>query len=239
MVMQCLSSKKKYFIVVAGGLGLRLKSDIPKQFIPICGKPILMRTLERLHQYSNDINIILVLPKQHQDYWRLLCSEYNFAIAHKVVDGGKERFFSVKNALDSIDISEDAIVGIHDGVRPFVDLSVIEKCFETAQLKGNAIPAVNPVESVRFGKEDIKNDIKTIAYNRNLVWLVQTPQCFDLKILKEAYNQPFNKRFTDDASVVESIGYRVNLVEGNRENIKITNPLDIAYAELLFNDFKN
>ncbi|MDD4703203.1 MAG: 2-C-methyl-D-erythritol 4-phosphate cytidylyltransferase [Bacteroidales bacterium] len=239
MVMQCLSSNKNYIIVVAGGLGLRLKSDIPKQFLPICGKPILMRTLERIRQFSNDINIILVLPKQHQNYWQLLCREYGFDIKHKIVDGGKERFYSVKNALDTIDINEDAIVGVHDGVRPLVSLRVLGECYETARIKGSAIPAVNPVESIRFGKEDIKNDVKTISYNRDLVWLVQTPQCFELKRLKQAYNQPFNKRFTDDASVVESIGYRVDLVEGNRENIKITNSIDIAYAELLLNDFKD
>ncbi len=239
MAMQCLSSKERYLIVVAGGLGLRLKSDIPKQFLPICGKPILMRTLERIREFSDTINIILVLPKEHKEYWQLLCKEYDFNIQHKIIDGGKERFYSVKNALDSIEVEKDAIIGIHDGVRPLVSLKVIKDCFEMAEEKGSAIPAINPVESIRFGKEDEKNDVKTISYSRDLVWLVQTPQCFDVEILKQAYRQPFNKKFTDDASVVESIGHRVNLVEGNRENIKITNPLDIAYAEILFNDFKD
>ena len=234
--MQCLSSKCHYMIVASGGKGLRLGSDIPKQFLPIAGKPILMRTIEKIKFADKDINIVLVLPKEHQDYWFLLCKEYGFEIEHRVVLGGEERFFSVKNALDTID-DQEAIIGVHDGVRPFVSLKVIKNCFQEAQEKGNAIPAINPLETVRVINKESENE--TLTFDRNSVWLVQTPQCFDVKILKQAYNQSYDKSFTDDASVVEHCGYSINLVEGNRENIKITNPLDIAYAELLIDEFKN
>jgi len=235
--MQCLSSKARYMIVASGGKGLRMGNDIPKQFLPLCGKPVLMRTLEKIKKADNEIQLILVLPKEHQDYWFLLCKEYEFEIEHRVVIGGDERFFSVKNALDTID-DLSSIIGVHDGVRPFVSDLVIKKCFNEAEISGNAIPAINPLETVRI-KDKERLDNRTRTFDRNSIWLVQTPQCFDAKLLKEAYCQDYNKGFTDDASVVESIGYSINLVEGNRENIKITNPLDIAYAEILIDEFKD
>lgn len=235
--MQCLSSKARYMIVASGGKGLRMGNDIPKQFLPISGKPILMRTLEKIKKADNEIKLILVLPKEHQDYWFLLCKEYKFNIEHKVVIGGNERFFSVKNAIDTID-DLNSIIGVHDGVRPFVSVSVVRKCFNEAEINGNAVPAINPLETIRINDNDLL-DKKTHTFDRNSIWLVQTPQCFDAKLLKQAYSQDYKKGFTDDASVVESIGYSINLVEGNRENIKVTNPLDIAYAEILIDEFKD
>lgn len=237
MVMQCLSSKSFYMIVVAGGKGLRFGSEIPKQFLPIGGKPILIRTIEKIKLAIADINIILVLPKEFKDYWQLLINEYGFEVEHKVVEAGEERFFSVKNGIDAI-CDQDAIIGVHDGVRPFVSLEVVRNSMLIAEELGNAIPAINPVETIRLGKKDNSN-YSSSTFNRDDVFLVQTPQCFDSKILKKAYSQPFDKAFTDDASVVEKLGYKINLVEGNRENIKITNPLDIIYAEILIDEFKD
>lgn len=237
MEMPCSSTKPHYMIVVAGGKGLRFGSEIPKQFLPIGGKPILMRTIEKIKHVDRNIKIILVLPKEHKDYWLLLCREYGFEIEHEIVNGGEERFFSVKNGLDYIS-ENNAIVGIHDGVRPFFGLEVVRECMTLAEKLGCAIPAINPIETVRISKEDNYNGI-TSTFNRNAVWLVQTPQCFDIKILHKAYSQSYDICFTDDASVVERMGYAINLVKGNKENIKITTPLDIAYAEILIDEFKD
>jgi len=224
-------------IIVAGGKGLRFGSEIPKQFLPIGGKPILIRTIEKIRQSIEGIKIILVLPKEYIDYWQLLCTEYGFFIDHKVVESGQERFFSVKNGIDAIE-EENAIIGIHDGVRPFVGLEVVRETIRIAEKLGNAIPAINPVETIRFGKKE--NSIySTSTFSRDEVWLIQTPQCFDSKILRKAYSQSFDNTFTDDASVVENLGYGINLVQGNRENIKITTPLDIIYAEILIDEFKD
>ncbi|MFA7081620.1 MAG: 2-C-methyl-D-erythritol 4-phosphate cytidylyltransferase [Bacteroidales bacterium] len=224
-------------IVVAGGKGLRFGSEIPKQFLPIGGKPILIRTIEKIRQAISDIKIILVLPKEYKDYWQLLCSEYGFSIEHKIVDSGDERFFSVKNGIDAIE-DENAIIGVHDGVRPFVGLEVVRECMLVAEKLGTAIPAIKPLETVRLGRTE-NSTHKSSSFDRNEVFLVQTPQCFDSKMLKKAYSQSFDKSFTDDASVVEKLGYGINLVKGNRENIKITNPLDIIYAEILIDEFKD
>lgn len=228
MEMLCSSFKPRYMIIVAGGKGIRMNNDIPKQFLPLSGKPILMRTIEKVKDADQNINIVLVISKEHQDYWLLLCREYDFVIEHKIVEGGNERFFSVKNGLALI--QEESIIGIHDGVRPFVSSRVINECFQKAQEKTNAIPGMKPIESVRIIDKD-----SNISMNRNNIVLVQTPQCFESAILKKAYSQPFNPLFTDDASVVESIGEKINLIEGNIENIKITNQLDITYAENLIN----
>ena len=235
--MQCLSSKSYYMIIVAAGKGSRFGSEIPKQFLPIGGKPILMRTIEKIKQAIDYIKIIVVLPKHQIDYWRLLCREYNFKIEHRIVEGADQRFFSVKNAIDSIE-EENSIVGVHDGVRPFVGIDVVRESMAIAEKLGSAIPAINPIETVRLGKSENPNYFSS-TYCRNDVWLVQTPQCFDFEILKKAYSQPYEIAFTDDASVVEKKGYEINLVKGNVENIKITNPLDIYYAEILIDEFKD
>ena len=222
---------QRYMVIVAGGAGKRMGSDIPKQFLPINGKPLLMRTIERIKAYDNAINIVLVLPETQFEYWNLLCKEYAFQIPLKLVAGGQERFFSVKNALDYI--SGDSIVGIHDGVRPFVSNQTLNRLFASLQKSDAVIPAVSPLESVR-----IEDDAKNTMLDRNKVKLVQTPQCFKSDVIKEAYNTIYKPFFTDDASVVEyALKIPITIVDGNRENIKITTPLDLMMAELIYENF--
>ena len=217
-----------YIIIVAGGKGLRMGSDIPKQFLPIGGKPVLMRTLERFRQYSPTLQIILVLPKAQQDYWQKLCKEYAFDIDYQLADGGETRFHSVQNGLAKIPDNAQGVVGVHDGVRPFPSIDVIRNCYETAREKKAVIPVIPVVETVRHLKGDT-----SVTVSRNDYRLVQTPQTFDIQLLKEANRQPYNEGFTDDASVVEAFGFNITLVEGNRENIKITTPYDLKIAEVL------
>lgn len=217
-----------YIIIVAGGKGLRMGSDIPKQFLPIGGKPVLMRTLERFRQYSPTLQIILVLPKAQQDYWQKLCKEYAFDIDYQLADGGETRFHSVQNGLAKIPDNAQGVVGVHDGVRPFPSIDVIRNCYETAREKKAVIPVIPVVETVRHLKGDT-----SVTVPRNEYRLVQTPQTFDIQLLKAANRQPYNDGFTDDASVVEAFGFDITLVEGNRENIKITTPYDLKIAEVL------
>ena len=217
-----------YIIIVAGGKGLRMGSDIPKQFLPIGGKPVLMRTLERFRQYSPTLQIILVLPKAQQDYWQKLCKEYAFDIDYQLADGGETRFHSVQNGLAKIPDNAQGVVGVHDGVRPFPSIDVIRNCYETAREKKAVIPVIPVVETVRHIKGDT-----SVTVSRNDYRLVQTPQTFDIQLLKAANRQPYNDGFTDDASVVETFGFNITLVEGNRENIKITTPYDLKIAEVL------
>ena len=217
-----------YIIIVAGGKGLRMGSDIPKQFLPIGGKPVLMRTLERFRQYSPSLQIILVLPKAQQDYWQKLCKEYAFDIDYQLADGGETRFHSVQNGLAKIPDNAQGVVGVHDGVRPFPSIDVIRNCYETAREKKAVIPVIPVVETVRHLKADT-----SVTVPRNDYRLVQTPQTFDIQLLKAANRQPYNEGFTDDASVVEAFGFNITLVEGNRENIKITTPYDLKIAEVL------
>lgn len=217
-----------YVIIVAGGKGLRMGTDIPKQFLPIGGKPVLMRTLERFREYSPTLQIILVLPKAQQDYWRQLCQEYHFQIEYQLADGGETRFHSVQHGLALIPDDAEGVVGVHDGVRPFPSIDVIRNCYNTAREKKAVIPVIPVVETVRHIQGD---DSETVP--RNDYRLVQTPQTFDIQLLKTANHQPYNDGFTDDASVVESYGNSITLVEGNRENIKITTPYDLKIAEVL------
>ena len=217
---------KKYIIIVAGGKGLRMGGDIPKQFLPVCGKPVLMRTLEAFHAYDASIRLILVLPVSQQAYWKQLCEEYQFELVHEIANGGETRFHSVKNGLALVE--EDGLVGVHDGVRPFVSQEVITRCYEEAVSLKAVIPVIGVVETVRHligeGSETVPRD----QYK-----LVQTPQVFDVTLLRRAYQQEYTDLFTDDASVVEALGEKVYLVEGNRENIKLTTPFDLKLAELL------
>lgn len=214
-----------YIIIVAGGKGLRMGGDIPKQFLPIGGKPVLMRTLERFRAYSADLQIILVLPEAQQDYWKQLCKEYNFNVDYMLANGGETRFHSVQHGLALIPDDAQGVVGVHDGVRPFPSIEVIKNCYETAREKKAVIPVVPVVETLRHITEGTKP--------RNEYRLVQTPQCFDIQLLKAANRQPYNDVFTDDASVVEAFGFDITLVDGNRENIKITTPYDLKIAEVL------
>ena len=220
-----------YVIIVAGGKGLRMGSDIPKQFLPIGGKPVLMRTLERFREYDKDLQIILVLPEAQQDYWRELCKEYGFLVEYQLANGGKTRFHSVQNGLALIPDDAEGVVGVHDGVRPFPSIDVIRNCYKTAREKKAVIPVIPVVETVRHLLVHSKD--KSITVPRDEYRLVQTPQTFDIQLLKAANRQPYNDGFTDDASVVESYGHEITLVEGNRENIKITTPYDMKIAEVL------
>ena len=230
-----------YIIIVAGGKGLRMGTDIPKQFLPIGGKPVLMRTLERFREYSANLQIILVLPKAQQDYWKKLCQKHNFTVEYQLTDGGETRFHSVQHGLALIPDDAEGVVGVHDGVRPFPSVEVIRNCYETAREKKAVIPVIPIVETVRhlIGESNVQcstfNVQHSVTVPRNYYRLVQTPQCFDIQLLKAANRQSYNDGFTDDASVVEAFGQSITLVEGNRENIKITTPYDIVVAEAILN----
>ncbi len=217
---------KKHIIIVAGGKGLRMGGDIPKQFVPIGGKPVLMRTLEAFYTYDPAMQLILVLPVSQQAYWMELCNTYGFTLPHVVANGGETRFHSVKNGLAKIE--GDGWVGVHDGVRPFVSTEVIARCYEQVREKQAVIPVVDVVETLRRLTGAGSETVPRSAYK-----LVQTPQVFDADLLRRAYQQPYTEAFTDDASVVEALGEQVHLVEGNRENIKLTTPSDLKMAEFL------
>jgi 2-C-methyl-D-erythritol 4-phosphate cytidylyltransferase len=223
---------KDYVIVVAGGKGLRMGGELPKQFIPVNGKPVLMHTLKVFNAWNPDAEIILAIPEEHHDYWSMLCKELDFDIPHKIVFGGETRFHSVKNALQEIE--EEGWVAVHDGVRPLVTDKVIADCFRAAQQFGAAVPVVPMIESVR----EMTGENESRPFNRKKLRIVQTPQVFKTEILLKSYGQPYNELFTDDASVVEAAGYKVQLVSGNRENIKITTPADLSVAITLLRDAK-
>ena len=219
-----------YAIIVAGGHGTRMGSEIPKQFLPVGGRPVLMRTIERFHAYNGDMQIIVVLPKDQQEYWYQLCEEYHFTIPHILADGGATRFESSRNGLALVPDDADGVVAFHDGVRPFVSMDVIDRCFEMAREEYTAVPVVPVTDTLRH-VDDRNNSSFTV--DRKLFRAVQTPQVFDISLAKQAFNQPERKTFTDDASVVESLGVKVMTVEGNRENIKLTTPFDLKIAEVL------
>ena len=217
----------KYAIIVAGGKGLRMGGELPKQFIPVEGRPVLMRTLDAFYAYDDTLQLILVLPRDHQPYWQELCREYQFAVPHRVADGGATRFHSVQNGLSLVDAPE-ALVAVHDGVRPFVSHEVVACCFREAELHGAVVPVIPVVETVRQLVGET-----SVTVNRDAYRLVQTPQTFRASLLRNAYEQPYCDAFTDDASVVEALGHAVHLVEGNRENIKLTTPYDLVVAQAL------
>lgn len=224
---------KKYVIIVAGGKGLRMGGEVPKQFLPIGGEPVLMRTVETFYQTDTETGIVLVLPQEQQSYWKNLCCQYDFRIPYILADGGCTRFHSVRNGLQVIpDEDSDSLIAVHDGVRPFVSPRVIQECFEAATRWGAVVPVLDMVDSVR----QLSEDGSSMAVDRSCLKLVQTPQTFRADILKNAYRQEFTERFTDDASVVEASGVSVALVSGNRENIKITTPFDLKIAEALLKE---
>lgn len=209
-------------IIVAGGKGLRMGGDIPKQFLVVDGMPILMHTISRFAEWDGTMEIVVVLPESQQQYWRELCREYGFDIRHTIATGGKERFHSVKNGLAVVP-AECGLVAVHDGVRPYVSHETIARCFDAAARYGAAVPVTPVVETIRH----IEPDGRSITVPRADYRLVQTPQVFRTDLLRRAYEQEFTTAFTDDASVVEAMGVEVTLVEGNRENIKITTPADL------------
>ena len=219
-----------YVIIVAGGRGSRMGTDVPKQFLPLGKKTVLMQTLSRFREALPDIKPIVVLPGDFISDWKNLCEKYRFTLPHAVVAGGATRFESVGNGLRLIPDDALGVVGVHDGVRPFVSAEVIRHCYDTARKGKAVVPALKAVESVRLEKE---GDNMTEAIDRSRCWLVQTPQTFPVSVLKKAYAQAYNPAFTDDASVVEADGGHIVIVEGNRENIKLTTPFDLQVARVL------
>lgn len=217
-----------YIIIVAGGKGLRMGGDLPKQFMPLHGKPVLMHTIERFRAYSDELKIILVLPHEQQDYWRQICQKHNFTVKHTVVDGGQTRFHSSQNGVAAVPDDATGVIGIHDGVRPFVSEETIARCFEAARQFGAALPVLPVTDTLRRVTDDGGYNVQ-----RNDYRTVQTPQTFDAQLLKQAFKQPYSDNFTDDASVVEALGHKVTMVDGNRENIKLTTPFDLVVAEAL------
>jgi 2-C-methyl-D-erythritol 4-phosphate cytidylyltransferase len=223
---------KLYAIIVAGGTGKRMGAEIPKQFLELGGRPLLMHTIERFREYDCSTEIITVLPEDQIRHWIDLQTRYSFDVPQTLVKGGSTRFQSVKNGLEFVDIP--GLVAIHDGVRPFVSKATIRRCFETAARLGNAIPAIQPSDSLRMMSVDASS-----ALDRSKVRLIQTPQVFNTDLIKEAYNQDYQPEFTDDAVVVERTGAIINLVEGNRENIKITNPEDLLISNAFLSKDKH
>jgi 2-C-methyl-D-erythritol 4-phosphate cytidylyltransferase len=215
-----------YVVIVAGGSGKRMGMDTPKQFLELAGRPVLMHTIERFRKFNDSIEIITVLPENQLRFWAELQKKYSFDIPHTLVKGGSKRFISVRHGLEFV--NSPGLVAIHDGVRPLVRLETIKRCFDTAEKHGNAIPVISPADSLRIEKDNANSPV-----NRMLVKQVQTPQVFDVAKIKKAYLQDFDPSFTDDASVLEKTGEKIHLVEGNRENIKITNPEDLFIAQTL------
>jgi 2-C-methyl-D-erythritol 4-phosphate cytidylyltransferase len=219
---------KKYAVIVAGGTGQRFGAQIPKQFLPLKGLPILMHTINAFFDFDNSIELVVTLPASYFEMWESLCREYKFTVPHKVVAGGETRFHSVVNGLGAI-TDNNSIVAIHDAVRPLVNADTLLRCFETARRSGNAIPVVPFFDSIR----ELKGDL-SFPVNRDSFVLVQTPQIFKTEAIKKAYRQKFSSEFTDDASVFEKDNNKILLVEGNVENIKITSRADMLIAEALF-----
>ncbi|MDP3433373.1 MAG: 2-C-methyl-D-erythritol 4-phosphate cytidylyltransferase [Bacteroidota bacterium] len=216
---------KKFVIIVAGGSGSRMGSEIPKQFLELCGKPVLMHTIQVLFDFDPESELILALPADQLGVWAELCLKHSFSLPHQIVSGGETRFHSVQNGLKLI--QEEGIVFIHDGVRPLVSLETLERCNHMAQKNGNAIPVLSINESLRKQK-----GLQSVSVDRTLYLSVQTPQTFRSDQILKAYEQDFDTSFTDDASVAEKAGFPIFMVDGNRENIKITNPTDLIVAEV-------
>lgn len=222
------TSVKKYVVFVAGGSGSRMKSIIPKQFMLLGRKPVLMHTLQKFYAYDTNVNLILVLPESQLAAWKNLCTQHNFSLNHQLIGGGETRFHSVRNGLSLI--AEEGLVAIHDGVRPLVNAQTIANVFNTAAEKGNAIPCIPLNDSIRKIAGDSNVSVLRSDYR-----LIQTPQCFVVSAIKMAHAQNYHESFTDCASVYEANGGKINLVEGNPENIKITTPSDFTVAESLLN----
>jgi 2-C-methyl-D-erythritol 4-phosphate cytidylyltransferase len=215
---------KYYAIIVAGGSGSRMQSDVPKQFMQLNGRPVLMHTIEAFHFSASAPEMILVLNEVFHQDWKDLCAEYKFTIPHQLVQGGEQRFHSVKNGLKSI--TKPAIVAIHDAVRPCISHEIIDSAYRQAEESGNAVVAVKSRDSIRQSTKT-----GTVSVNRDEIYLIQTPQVFRSEILNKAYEQEYRSEFTDDASVVESSGEEIRLIEGDTRNLKITYPEDILLAQ--------
>lgn len=217
---------QQYILIVAGGKGERIPSSVPKQFVELCGKPLLMHTMEAFLNDTSNPEFIIALPQELIPEWKNLCQLHHFKIAHQIAEGGPKRFHSVKSGLKLV--PEIALVAIHDAARPFVSKETIQRCFEMANRKGNAVPVVPFTESVRE-----VSGVSSRVVARSKLRIVQTPQVFNSTQIKKAYRQNFSEEFTDDATVLEKAGFQINLVEGNPENLKITFPTDLQLAEFL------
>ena len=218
---------KYYAIIVGGGSGTRMQNTIAKQFLLLKGQPVLMHTITAFASSSFHPEIIIVLNPSLQQYWKDLCTTYNFNIPHLLIDGGEQRFHSVRNGLMAI--KEEGIVAIHDAVRPLVSMNLIEKTYQIAETQRNAVTCIKPTDSIR----KLKSATESVIVNRDEFVLIQTPQTFEINQLRTAYQQGYQSKFTDDASVVEEAGFNINLIEGERNNIKITYPEDLELANLL------
>jgi 2-C-methyl-D-erythritol 4-phosphate cytidylyltransferase len=212
-------------IITAGGIGKRMGGNMPKQFIEIAGKPLLIHTLELFYSADPDAQFILTLPSDWKQFWIDLLEKHSCSISHTIVDGGNERYHSIKNALS---ICTGKFIAVHDGVRPLVSKETVKRCFESVEQYGQVIPVIPLKESLRQIFDDTSRSV-----NRSNFCLVQTPQCFKKEVLTKAYTIPYHNGITDDASLVEEAGYIIHLVEGNEENVKITTQLDLIIAEQL------
>ncbi len=212
-------------IIVAGGSGKRMESDVPKQFLLLDSKPILFYSLEAFYSFDPNIHIVLALPESSIGFWQSLCKEYDFRIKHEIVKGGKTRFDSVKNGLTKV---KEGLVAIHDGARPLISKENILTLFKDAEAQGNAIPTIPINESVRIFVDD-ENEIM----DRSALCIIQTPQIFSSEDLKKAYQQKYKEEFTDDASVIETLGIKIHLSKGDPKNIKITQAVDLKIAKAL------
>jgi 2-C-methyl-D-erythritol 4-phosphate cytidylyltransferase len=220
---------KKFAVIVAGGMGLRMGSFMPKQFLTLKGKPLLWYTINAFLEAYDDLQIILVLPEEHMETGKILITSFDAQQRIQLVKGGKTRFHSVQNGLKSV--NESSIVFVHDGVRCLVTKHLIHRCYEQALIKGSAIPAVAATDSIRIAEGD-----KSSVIDRNRVRIIQTPQTFKSEILISAFQQIFNESFTDEATVVESNGENIFLIEGEYDNIKITRPVDLLIAEKILEE---
>jgi 2-C-methyl-D-erythritol 4-phosphate cytidylyltransferase len=212
-------------VITAGGIGKRMGTAVPKQFLELNGKPVLLHTLEKFHSFDPTAQLLITLPYEWKTYWDDLLIKFNCDIPHQVVDGGEERYHSIKNALK---MCSGKYVAIHDGVRPLVNEETLKRCFEAVKTNGQVIPVVPLKESIRKVTEDGSH-----AEDRSLFRLVQTPQCFLKEVLENAYQKEYHTKITDDAGLVEEAGYKIYLVAGNEENIKITTLLDLEFASML------
>jgi 2-C-methyl-D-erythritol 4-phosphate cytidylyltransferase len=215
---------KKFAIIVAGGTGSRMGAEVPKQFLLLAGRPILMHVIEAFYHFERELKIIVVLHPNYYDHWRQLCNEYSFRIDHVLAQGGAMRFHSVQNGLELID--EDGLVAIHDAARPLLSYNLIDRLFSEAVTQGSAIPALPVTETIRTIEGG-----KVRLVDRTFLRTIQTPQVFQVSMLKEAYAHPYQNSFTDDAAVLEAMGKTVHLTDGEPQNLKITNPVDLLFAE--------
>lgn len=219
---------KRYAIIVAGGSGQRMESPVPKQFMELNQKPVLMHTIEKFYSAASSIHIVVVLPKTHHSVWTILCQKHQFSMPHQICEGGASRFQSVRNGLELC--TEDSIIAVHDGVRPLIHPDLILNLYHQAELNSAVIPVYPILESIRKAQAEGSKSL-----DRSQYYSVQTPQCFSSDLLQNAYQQDEQETFTDDASVVEALGKNIQLFKGDRTNIKLTTPEDFVFAEALLN----